>query len=80
MHHDCGETALERSCCAGETQNVPTLVAMKSATAPIAPAVVVTVLHTLAPFAPFLNDLRHTDDALKPPGVATYVLVSSFRI
>jgi hypothetical protein len=81
MHGECGHMAIS-SCCPPETQSVPGSVATKPTTAPAPIAVLLAVLPTPAlaissgPRPLFAPDARSAG----PPGVPTYVFVSSFRV
>lgn len=80
MKGDC-DMAISSSCCTGEVQNYQGLLATKPALE-FAPAnMLVAVLD--APLTPLARlsqlDLRETG-AASPPGVSTYLFVSSFRI
>lgn len=81
MAHDCGEMAFEKSCCIGEGPNDDGLVAVKATFAAFPPAIVVAVLDMPATlFAP-ASRFAATDRApVKPPGIPTYLFVSSFRL
>jgi hypothetical protein len=81
MHGECGHVAIS-SCCPPETQNVLGLVATKSTVAPAPVAVLLAVLPaptramSSGPRPLFAADARSAG----PPGVPTYVFVSSFRV
>ena len=81
MHGECGHMAIS-SCCPPETQNVPGLVATKPTVAPAPIAVLLAVLP--APALAICNGSRplFAADARStgPPGIPTYVFVSSFRV
>ena len=81
MHGECGHMAIS-SCCPPATQNVPALVATKPTvvSAPVAALLAVLPAPALAissgPRPLFAADARSAG----PPGVPTYVFVSSFRV
>jgi hypothetical protein len=81
MHGECGHMAIS-SCCPPATQNVPALVATKPTvvSAPVAALLAVlpalTLVISSGPRPLFAADARSAG----PPGVPTYVFVSSFRV
>jgi len=82
MGHDCGRTAMERACCPGEAKKVDALTPVSApefAASPV--AIVVALLDPLTPPAILSGFFNSASLALvKPPGIPTYLLVSSFRI
>ena len=82
MHHDCGEAAVQMSCCGGKADQDRSLVAAKATAAPAPSTVLVAILTTVyePPFS--LESLTWVSDTSSPspPGVPTYLFVSSFRI
>ena len=81
MAHDCGEMAFEKSCCIGEGPNDDGLVAVKATFAAFPPAIVVAVLDMPAtPFVATSRVARAEPSTLRPPGIPTYLFVSSFRL
>ena len=80
MHHDCGETSVQASCCGGELQDARSLAATKPTTGPGPAAVLTTSLPMVC--APDMAE-RQPRIAVRssgPPAVPSYVLISSFRI
>lgn len=77
MAHACGDMTLESACCATEAASDYALVAAS----PLPPALPVPVLDESIGFiAPAVRlGVRDTSRA-RPPGVPTYLFVSSFRI
>lgn len=81
MRHDCGEMARDASCCTGETQADRSLVAAKPTSVALPIALLMAVLDMpRAPVASTRRVARAEPSALKPPGIPTYLFVSSFRI
>lgn len=81
MHHDCGEMAV-LSCCTGHVQQVQGVVATKSTVACVPVAALLAVLVTPPPGGSSLPRASFTVESRSagPPGVPTYLFVSSFRI
>ena len=82
MGHDCGAMAFERACCPGEAKKVdglPPINAPEYLTPPVA-AVVVVLLDALIPQALTDGFTIASLAQVKPPGIPTYLLVSTFRI
>lgn len=81
MKGDC-DMSITSSCCTGEVQNVHSLAATKPvvefATTPVLVAILPSPLIVAAEPRRF-DDVRETSSA-SPPGVSTYLFVSSFRI
>lgn len=82
MQHGCGEMALATSCCAGERQTDPGMVVAKAAATLFAlDSPVGTAAAFLVPIASDAARAFGLDTVtVEPPGVPTYLLVSSFRI
>ena len=82
MGHDCGALAIEQACCEGEAKKVDALTPLSApdfATAPV--PVLVALLDALTtPAMPtgFFNSASRAQ--VRPPGIPTYLLVSTFRI
>jgi hypothetical protein len=82
MNHDCGEMAMQSSCCTGAAQDHWRLgAAAKSSDQMVsAPLLVATVIGVdPPPLFPAGEAIRRSSSP-SPPGVATYLFVSSFRI
>ena len=81
MHHDCGEMAVQSSCCGGRADQDHSLAATKPTMAPVPVAELVAIVAT--PYEPHQVDsgiwVSETSSP-SPPGVPTYLFVSSFRI
>lgn len=79
--HDCGGMAVKVRCCTGQAHETRSLAARKPTMAAVPPAVIVAVL-TMPSALPASE--RHTVLAKRsspsPPGVSTYLFVSSLRI
>ena len=82
MPQDCGEMAVESSCCASETHQADGVVATKPAVAVAPVATLLAILSAPAVSAPSSSRLAFTTETSSagPPGVPTYLFVSSFRI
>ena len=80
MKGDC-DMSITSSCCTGEVQNVHSLAATKPvvefATTPVLVAILQPLLMAAEPR--HFDGVRETASA-SPPGVSTYLFVSSFRI
>ncbi|HVL65958.1 MAG TPA: hypothetical protein VM364_01720 [Vicinamibacterales bacterium] len=78
MAHDCGEMALEAACCLVEPQTDYARIAI-AAVPLVLPTV--NVADQLAAAAPAVRHWSARESSLvRPPGVPTYLFVSSFRI
>jgi hypothetical protein len=81
MQHHCGEMAIESSCCSGEVEGLQGFTATKPSVDVIPVVALVAMLTTPSP--PIAIAQRATVTELSstgPPGVPTYLFVSSFRI
>ena len=80
MNGDC-DMSITSSCCTGEVQNFHSLTATKPvvefATTPVLVAILQPLIVDAEPR--HFDDVRETVSA-SPPGVSTYLFVSSFRI
>lgn len=81
MRHDCGKAAVEMSCCGGKADQDQSLAAAKTTAAPAPSPVLVAILATVyePPSLESRTWVAHTSSP-SPPGVPTYLFVSSFRI
>lgn len=82
MHHDCAEMAVQSSCCAGQTQEDPGLIEATKPTAgspPVALLVAVFNVRLSSP-TPSSSWSRLDTSSPSPPGVPTYLFVSSLRL
>lgn len=79
MEHDDSGGSIEQHCCPDDSPSSSPAQLLASVSAP--PSVLVAVL-PVPLVSPMLGRTGIVDDAapVKPPGTATYVLVSSFRI
>ena len=81
MKHDCGAMSIQASCCPGETHADHSLGAVKPTFATFAFPIVTAVIDVPAtPATSTSRFARAEPSALKPPGIPTYLFVSSFRI
>jgi len=82
MHGDCGEMAIASSCCTGEGQGDQSLVAMKPAAGFVPVAALLAILSAPAVSLPASPRplLAAERSSAGPPGVPTYLFVSSLRI
>ena len=82
MHHDCGEAAVQMSCCGGKADQDQSLVAAKATAAPGPSTVLVAMLTTVYESPSSLESRSSVSDTSSPspPGVPTYLFVSSFRL
>ena len=81
MQHDCGAMSIEASCCTGETDADYSLGAVKLTVGTFAFAIVTAIIDVPATSATSTGHFARTEpSALKPPGIPTYLFVSSFRI
>ena len=81
MQHDCGKAAVEMSCCGGKADQDRSLAAAKPTATPAPTAVLVAILATV--YEPSSVESRTwvlDTPSPSPPGVPTYLFVSSFRI
>ena len=82
MQHDCGRMAIESSCCANETHDDPSVAATKPSAGFVPVAALFAIL--TAPSISLQGSPRFAVTAETsspgPPGVPTYLFVSSFRI
>lgn len=81
MAHACGAMAITTPCCTGSGHTERGLIAAGIAKTLVAPSLSFVLTHALAGLdtpARGLAALRRVQ--LRPPGVPTYLLVSSFRI
>ena len=81
MHHDCGKTAVQASCCEGEIRQDRSLAATKP-TIGLVPLVALVAILTTPPLPIAYGQQAPLVDRSSsgPPGVPTYLFVSSFRI
>ena len=82
MGHDCGKEAVTASCCPGDTHQIEGVVTPKAGAA-CAPVVALVALLVAAPAA--IPASAHSasgpeTSSTGPPGIPTYLFVSSFRI
>jgi hypothetical protein len=83
MKHDCGRTAIERSCCPGEASRQHSVAPAKPAGSSVsAPAqVIVAILQPLPePVAASHRGWFESRLSLEPPGIPTFLFVSALRI
>ena len=81
MNHDCGEAAPQMSCCVGKADQQQSLAAAKTTAAPAPIPVLVAILATVYESPSFESRTWVSDTSSpSPPGVPTYLFVSSFRI
>lgn len=81
MQHDCGAMSVEASCCKGETDADHSLGAVKPTFATFAFATVTAIIDVPpTPDTSTSRFARAEPSALRPPGIPTYLFVSSFRI
>ena len=82
MGHDCGGAAIEATCCTGEA-------AKRDAVPPSAletlgkvpPQILVAILEMPKPHGALgIVRVRGTEESVSPPGLPTYLLVSTLRI
>ena len=81
MRHDCGKAAVQMSCCGGRVDQDQTLAAAKTTATPVPSPVLVAIL-AIVYEPPSLDSRTWVSDTSSPspPGVPTYLFVSSFRI
>ena len=82
MDHDCGAAAIDAGCCSGEAAKANSVSAASVQTPTFAPvAMLVAVLDFAAPLTSLhRSGGRGTGAPVRPPGIPTYLLVSTFRI
>ena len=82
MNHDCGEMAPRQSCCSTVTPRVDQGSALPRMSLPVPHAPVIQLtMHAAASYPPISEhapSFRGFEP--KPPGVPTYLLISTFRI
>lgn len=83
MAHDCGKKAVTVSCCPGETRQIEGVVTPKVGVA-FAPVVALVALLVAAAPAAVPTSAQAASgpetSSTGPPGIPTYLFVSSFRI
>jgi hypothetical protein len=82
MGHDCGAAAVEVNCCSGEAAKVDALAPITIETLASAPLPVVVALLEMPDLVDRVSGIRHSGSQppVRPPGIPTYLLVSTFRI
>jgi hypothetical protein len=81
MQHDCGKMRVESSCCTGDVENLQGLTATKPSVGLLPVVALVAILTTpLTPIAVAPRASVPDLSSIGPPGVPTYLFVSSFRI
>jgi hypothetical protein len=82
MEHDCGEMAIEAGCCAPDSQSSRSLTPvglLAPVLLPPPPSTPPVELFVLSP--PLSSAVAGSEAAVpRPPGVSTYLLISTFRI
>ena len=78
MAHHCGEAAINAKCCGERTQNRDSVAALTAAalTAPVPGLLAILDMPAVATG----SGVAVSSVFVKPPGIPTYVLVSTFRI
>lgn len=82
MGHDCGTAAKEQGCCSSEAPRVDVVSAAKRMTisAPYAAVTQVAATEIARPLLVITRAGWFDHAAPSPPGVPTYILISTFRI
>lgn len=83
MGHDCGEGAVRPDCCPAPTAQIAQLSVAKTVPLVTAPQpVLASVLALTEPLADACLAVRDflNGSSRKPPGVPTYLLISTFRL
>jgi hypothetical protein len=82
MQHDCGAMAIQSSCCVGKDGDDQAFVASKPSEGFVPVAALLAVLSTAPPpLIPSARLWRRVESfSASPPGIPTYLFVSSFRI
>ena len=80
MDHDCGSAGIEQDCCASESSNLTSLVALSPASLLLTPPVTVDFLATVEELATSLIAPAFEWVVPRSSTTPTYLFVSAFRI